>query len=192
MWGAVPGTAGHLAALLASRRCQLVDLSPKSQLSKMPLNVVRCPLSHIFTSWVLLLAWRGAWAATLVANSRWPRREGNRRVHGGPGPCLLCLSPSLLLPLLHIQARPAKFPAPLPLPGPRLSVSCSLRSWLALGEGQIFTAPWLTQDRTGAQRPGVSLSDPGHSLVSIQEPGWGQGVSELLLSLFSRRLPVSF
>lgn len=73
----------------------------------------------------------------------------------------LCLPCSPHFPSLSPSSMPA-FPACKFLPftpflAPGLSVSCSLHSWPALVEGQIFTALRLTEDRTGAQETGVSL-----------------------------------
>lgn len=94
-------------------------------------------------------------AATLPACSRWPGREGAYLPKGAPGTCVCSVFPTPTLS--SMPAHPAcKFPPFTPFLASGLSVSCSLHSWPALGEGQIFTAPRLTEDRTGAQKTGVS------------------------------------
>lgn len=110
----------------------------------------------------------------------WFSTAQQRRIcvpEGPPGACV-CL-PALPLPALSQPPLPQCTPDlqvfRLPLPAstpswpPGLSVSCSLSSWPALGEGQIFTALRLTRDRTGVQKPGVSLRvtrvERGQSLV---------------------------
>lgn len=100
---------------------------------------------------------------------------------GSPGACV-CLSASPLWPSpspLSHSAHRLPPPSPPPHPGPRLSVSCSPSSWPALGEGQIFTALRLTQDRTGVQKTGVSLQVPkagGQALSTSRRRAWGEGV----------------
>ena len=88
---------------------------------------------------------------------------------------LLCLSGPLPRPLSHSAHRLPPLPSTLSWP-PGLSVSCSPSSWPALGEGQIFTALRLTQDRTGVQKTGVSLQVPkagGQALSTCRRPGLG-------------------
>lgn len=107
---------------------------------------------------------------------------------GPPGACVcLCALP---LPALSQPPLPQRTPGlPVfrlppphlhPILAPGLSVSSSLSSWPALGEGQIFTALRLTQDRTGVQKTGVSLrvtKARGKAGSSSRRRVWGEGVS---------------
>ena len=102
--------------------------------------------------------------------------EENVCARGSSGACVcfasLALSPAPS-PIAHTDS-PLSLPPYLGPPG--LSVSCSPSSWPALGEGQIFTALRLTQDRTGVQKTGVSLQVPkagGQALSTCRRPGLG-------------------
>lgn len=135
-------------------------------------DIIRCPLRddiphlgnrwfaceqecHISNSWVLLLPGKGCGPCcchtACLLQMAWQR--GSVFAQGGPGDlCLLRFPHSPSPALSSMPAHPAcKFPPFTPFLASGLSVSCSLHSWPALGEGQIFTAPRLTEDRTGAQ-----------------------------------------
>lgn len=118
----------------------------------------------------------GPAATALVACSRWRGRKGKIFARGSPrGLCLLCLPlPSPSPPSIRAH-QACKFSTWPPFLALGLSVSCSLSSWPALGEGQIFTAPQLTQDLTGTKdwcEPWIHRNR-GQSLVFNQAPDLG-------------------
>lgn len=102
---------------------------------------------------------------------------------GPPGACICFASPLCSPNPPSIRAHQAcEFPIS-PLPTPLIlapwPVSCSLSSWPALGEGQIFTTWRLTQDRTGIQKTGVSLrvtKTEGKAWFSSRRRVWGKEV----------------
>lgn len=138
-------------------RCPLRDDIPPTW---EPLVCLRARVPHISNSWVLLLAGKGCGPCcchtACLLQMAWQR--GSIFARRGPGDlCLLRFPHSPSPALSSMPAHPAcKFPPFTPFLASGLSVSCSLHSWPALGEGQIFTAPRLTEDRTGAQKTGVS------------------------------------
>lgn len=101
---------------------------------------------------------------------------------GVPGACV-CLSTSPLWPSpspLSMSTHRLPPPRLHPILAPRLSVSCSPSSWPALGEGQIFTALRLTQDRTGVQKGWCEPASPpngGQALSTSRRRAWGEGSS---------------